>query len=461
MTSIAPAIEELCDDVCHRLDRGFPRWLARASALGLALALGGCPGETGTVTVSLTTAPGSTLLDGVQTLRLVLTNPRQETTAQRTATGFDLSLELPATDMTGALLVDGLDVSGILIANGASPPFPLGGINGRVVIYMAAPNTIGASPRLLDPARSELAIGVVQYGAILAGGKLGTGEPSDALAIYNAFDHTLLAGMAMPAARAAAAIAVGDRNITSIFGGRDSAGVPTGTLWRFDPSVAPSGAYLELGDKASFARADQLAVPIGGERFLVTGAPVAELFTLDGSVIAREEIATLPATGAAVVGNDGIPTAIFAGPDGVVRVRNNTFSSLSIPEAARAGASAVAVPGGKVLVACGGPAAIRIDAASGTGEVIPALPVTDKTACALAATGRHVLVAGGLVAGAVDGTAEIYDASTLALVASLPLVVPRANAIAVALPNDQILIAGGVDATGAPIATLELFTPAN
>jgi len=49
---------------------------------------------------------------------------------------------------------------------------------------------------------------------------------------------------------------------------------------------------------------------------------------------------------------------------------------------------------------------------------------------------------------------------TLAPLASLPLVVPRTGASALALPNDQILIAGGTDAAGAPIDTLELFTPA-
>jgi len=37
--------------------------------------------------------------------------------------------------------------------------------------------------------------------------------------------------------------------------------------------------------------------------------------------------------------------------------------------------------------------------------------------------------------------------------------VPRTHAVAHALPNDQILIAGGLDAAGAPVGTLELFTP--
>jgi hypothetical protein len=61
----------------------------------------------------------------------------------------------------------------------------------------------------------------------------------------------------------------------------------------------------------------------------------------------------------------------------------------------------------------------------------------------------------------VVATADIYDAMTLARVATAPLVVPRTDAEAVALPNGQILIAGGRDANGLPIGTLELFTPQN
>ncbi|NVB83058.1 MAG: hypothetical protein HOV81_32065, partial [Kofleriaceae bacterium] len=44
---------------------------------------------------------------------------------------------------------------------------------------------------------------------------------------------------------------------------------------------------------------------------------------------------------------------------------------------------------------------------------------------------------------------------------TVPLVVPRTAARAIALPNDQILLVGGTDANGAPIATIELFTPEN
>jgi hypothetical protein len=89
-----------------------------------------------------------------------------------------------------------------------------------------------------------------------------------------------------------------------------------------------------------------------------------------------------------------------------------------------------------------------------------AVPGYAKTGCAAAATARHLVIAGGTTSTGVDDRVDIFDAVTLAPVTTATLSVPRTGAVAVALPNDQVLIAGGVDAAGAPIATLELFTPA-
>jgi hypothetical protein len=150
-----------------------------------------------------------------------------------------------------------------------------------------------------------------------------------------------------------------------------------------------------------------------------------------------------------VLASDGAVTTIFAGPAGIVRFRADVFDTLATTD--QTGASVAALPDGRVIVACGTSGSVVIDAA--TGDSQPAsLPAIPTPGCALAATSRELVV--------VDGAAaEIYDATTLAPVATAPLVVPRTGATAVALPNDQVLIAGGVDATSAPITTLELFTP--
>ncbi|MGE5180539.1 MAG: hypothetical protein ACM31C_00685 [Acidobacteriota bacterium] len=415
----------------------------------LAAVLAACNGTSGTLAVSLATAPGSTVLDSADTLELILTNPHRVTTAHRGSGGFSIELDLPATNTTSSLIVDAFDASGALVATGASPAFPLGAIDAKVVIYMAAPDSIAAAPIALAPARSDVGTGTLAYGALFAGGRDASGAASDAVAIYNTYDHSLVAGMALPAARAGLVVGIGANDIAYLFGGSDASGAATDTLWRFDTNIAPNGAYVDYGDKAGFARADQLALPLGSDTFLVTGAPPAELSGLDGSLAPRSELAALPAAGATVLGTDGTVTTILAGAAGIVRFRTDMFDTLAAAD--QTGAAVTALPGGRVLVACGAGGGVVVDAATGGMQPV-AIPMTPRTGCALAATSRHLLVVGG-------ATAELYDATSLAYSMTIPLVAARTSARAVPLPNDQILIASGVDASGAPVDTLELFTP--
>ena len=91
--------------------------MSAMSATGaLALAVCACSGTTGTVKLDLATAPGSHVLDAVQKLRLTITNPHQVIETNRTASGFDLAVELDASGVAGALIVEGFDAGGALIA---------------------------------------------------------------------------------------------------------------------------------------------------------------------------------------------------------------------------------------------------------------------------------------------------------------------------------------------------------
>lgn len=434
----------------------------RAPSMGRAvlgaLALAACSGDAAVITVDLATAPGSTLLDSVQTLRMIITDPRRVVTAERTGNGFDLGFDVPAEGTSAAILVDGLDASGSVIASGATPNFAFGGVDGHVVVYMAAPNTVAIAPQALEPARSAIAAGTLVYGAAFAGGTLASGEASDAIAIYNSYDHTLVAGRPLPAPRAGLALGVGTLGLY-LFGGRNELGTPTQSLWRFDPQQAPSGVYFEYGEKPGFGRADERFVPTGNEHFLITGTPGAELLGLDGSMVAHDEVPSLPRDGVTVTANDGSIESFFVGADGVVRCRASTCELTALP--GRTSSRVVALPGGKVGVVCGSTTLVRIDAATVVAETIAGIPSVAKTGCAAAVTSRHLVIVGGTTASGIDDTVEIYDAATLARVAISTLAVPRTDAIAIALANDQVLIAGGLDAGGQPTATLELFTPAN
>jgi len=426
------------------------------------LAVAACADQSGTLTVTLTTAPSSHVLDAASELRLVLTNPHQVQTATRGASGFSLAIEVPASGATTSLIVDALDDTGAIVATGASPPFALGGSDAAVVVYMAAPNTIGAAPAALATARSAIAAGTLAYGAIVAGGLDPTGAASEAIEIYNAYNHTLIEGMTMPAARSAQILGVGDNGLVYLFGGDDSTGTATDSLWSFDTTAAPAGSYSDFGDKAGFARANAPAVPIASDEFLIGGTPGFDLLAPEGAITAVTQVPALPGAGASVEASDGTTTALFADQTGVVRYRAGAYDAPTIAGAARTGAAVIALSGGDFAIACGSPDGVQIDAATEAATPLTGVPGTAKTGCATAATAGVVLIAGGtLAAGGIDPTAAIYDAATFAPIATATLVVPRTGALALPLPNGQILIAGGVDASGAPIATLELFTPAS
>lgn len=413
----------------------------------ISLGLCACSGATGTVKLELATAPGSHVLDAVDRLRVTLAG--QVIEATRTTSGFDLALELDATGAAGALVVEGFDAAGTLVACGQSPRFPISAIDAHVVVYVAAPRSIAIAPATLTAARSDVVASALAFGAVIAGGRDASGVPSTSIAVYNAYDHSLVEGVALPAPRAGLAITATAAGQVFLFGGTGADGNPTGTLWRFDTTVAPNGAAYALSEDAGLARTGQLIVSLV-DRFLITGTPALELAAT--APAARSDIAGLPAAGAvAVSGNQ----AIFAGAP-IVRYHDGVFDTLT--GSAPIDAAAQGLPDGRVVFFGGGnPAsrdAIVVDA-DGTVTVIVDALATPRARPTIAATARQLLVAGGSDAvGAPIASAELFDVTTLAPLAILPML-QRSGGFAIALPDDQILLGGGVPAA----ATLELYTP--
>jgi hypothetical protein len=420
-----------------------------------ALALCACSGATGTLTVELAVAPDSQVLDAVTRLRVTLTNPLQVVEAARSSRGFDLSLEVDAVQDVGALIVEGLDSAGAVIACGQTPEFTVGAITARVVVYMAAPNSIALSPRSLSAALSEVATASLVFGAVIAGGRTSAGAPANGLAIYNAYDHSLVEGLPLPEARSGLAIAANSFGAVYLFGGTGPGGSPSGTLWRFDSTAAPRGGYVTVTDSAALARSRQLMVSIGSDRFLVTGMPALMLDR--GTLDQRNDIAALPPVGAPLTLPNGTAAAVFAG-DPLVLYRAGVFELL--PASSASDATAAALPDGRGVVVGGlvpvpQHDALLVDGDTGQVAVAVGLLATARSSPSVAATTRHLIVAGGTDAdGTPVATAEVFDARTLARVATLPIV-PRSGTFAIALANDQVLIGGGSPAS----AQLELFTP--
>jgi len=431
--------------------------------LAAALVLLAACANNGTVSISLVTAPGSTVLDNVETLDLTLTDPLTTATATRQGSGFSISFQIDSTQAAGQLIVEGLDATGTVIAVGESPPFPVDSLTASIAIFMAAPNSMAAAPVALDPPVDQLAVGALSFGVLFAGGRDASGAPQSEVAIYNAFDHALAQGQSLPEPRAAMAMATTSGAYAYFFGGTDATGAPQANDWYFDTTVAPAGGYADFGDKTGFERAAQTLLAVDANNFVLTGTPPALLGIQTGTATARTDIASLPAAGVATTGTDSQIEAIFVAASGVTRYRDaiDTFDTLPAPAVARDGASLVPLPSGLVGVFCGGADGATIDVVSGAVVSLAGVPSDTRTSgCAVAASSKYVVIAGGtLASGGVATTAEVFDATTFKPIATAPLVVPRTNATAMALPDGQVIVIGGDDATGAPIATIELFTP--
>lgn len=447
----------------------------RLSLAALAL-LAACQGETRTLSVALVTAPDDTVLATATHARVTLTSPRTVVEGDRTAAGFALDLEVPADGGSGALYVEAFDAAGDLVAVGQSPPFPVAAIEARVAIYLAPPMSSHLAPASLSPARTDLAVAALSYGAIFAGGVDADGAPVRDLTIYNAYTHELQLGEALPQARTGLTLAVGTAGYAYLFGGLDAGGAPSGVAWRFDTNSAPDGEYVQLLDAPTQARRATGVAPLGIDRFFITGAPPLVLSGLSGTLSVVDEPASLDGVARSIeaVPPDSTTAAVYtvivgdgAGATGVVRLLGADFTELAAPaSAARVGHGLVDL-GDDTLLALGGtvggvPVAdgIRIDPVAGTTTAVADLLATPRAGAAIARAGRYVVVAGGTDAGgALVPSLEVFDATTLAAVATIPMAVARTGAVAQGLTSGQVLIAGGVDADGAPVAALELFTP--
>jgi hypothetical protein len=448
--------------------------MLRALLLASALAVPGCEGQHGTLRVSLVTSPGSSLLAEVQTLRATLTEPYTVTQATRAADGLALDLEVPAEGRLATLTVEGFSAAGDRVAVGRTPPLPIGAITADLAVFMAPPMSVTPAATSLSSARTAIGAGLLPYGVLLAGGADSVGAATAHLEIYSAYSHSLIPGEPLPSARADLAVAIGATGLAYLFGGRDSAGTDTGTLWRFDTDAQPAGTHEQLADLPALARSGAVLAAVGSDRFLVSGQPVALVDGLAGSVQALASPARLPDV-AVSVQDDTLPGdpiySVFigaqAGATGIVRYSEGQFFDEPAPaDAQRTGHAAVPTPDDDVVAIGGGDtttllsSAIRVNPGARQVESFSDILLTPRRDAAIATNGTVLLVAGGTdSSGEVVAEVELIELSTLDHLGSTTLTVPRSGARAYPLPNGQILIVGGTDSSAAPTSILELFTP--
>src|SRR5436189_2542012 len=147
------------------------------------------------------------------------------------------------------------------------------------------------------------------------------------------------------------------------------------------------------------------------------------------------------------------------------QVPANTWAPTSDMSVARAGASAVLLYDGRMLITGGktdGGVSASAERFSPTGGAFLSTPSMARARANHTSTllddGR-VLVAGGVGAdGQAVSAAEIYDPHTNSWMAAAPMYRARAGHTATSLFDGRVVLAGG-DNAGAPIDSVELFDP--
>lgn len=447
-----------------RLARALPLLLVGAAACGVG-------GATGTFSLELVTAPGSTVLDGVTFARLTLSDPYTVVESARGGDGkFHLEMEVEAYGPPAQVTFEGIDAGGSLVVWGRSGVLPLGAFDANVRIYVAAPDTLAAAPVALDPPRTDMGIARFGFGVLMVGG-VGAGDVLlDRTEIYDIYAHELIPGDEAPAPRARPVVGAGVTGNAYLFGGRGAEG-DTGSVWVFNSNIEPEGAWSQSNDMPEFARSGVSITPVRADAYVITGDPP---LVLDGLVDGLAEIQNAPPLSgtATTVQREDVVRAVFAGAgtgtDGLVTLDDSGFTDqLGVAGAARVGHGAVIRRDATVLLLGGSldgtldATGFLIDPTASSFMSVGELLATPRSGAAIGGNGEYAIVAGGRDAGGnLLADAEIIDLGTLSRRTTLPLLVPRTGAIAAPLPTGQIMILGGVDAAGAPVGTIEIFTPA-
>jgi hypothetical protein len=134
----------------------------------------------------------------------------------------------------------------------------------------------------------------------------------------------------------------------------------------------------------------------------------------------------------------------------------------------RVNATATTMPSGDVLI-LGGKTAGGVEASglvispATTPPTVTPLPA----ALSVAREGHTASLSGGalVVCGGADGTGalqascDVLDGMTYALLRTVPLGTARRDQVAQVMENGLVVLAGGLGSDGAPLASIEIYTP--
>ena len=462
--------------------------------LALCLLLAACGGKSGTITLSIVTSPGDDPFADAAQVRFTVGDAMHVTTAPVSMGHFTFKVKSKPLDKPGPIIVEALDGSGNVVAHGQSPVLLLSAMDqGPVAIWVGRPGRVQPAAAMLpNPVAEAAAAEIPGLGVLVAGGRDANGTPLNTTAVYDIYTHSVIATAPLPRAVAGAVAAPVTGVHGVVYGGATSTGLgttgaPDTALSIFDPTVGV-GVWAALPTDAFTARSfANLTLLASGSALISGGADdsgaaldTAALVNPDGAV----RLTALPSPMAAARRGHAVAAAHFPDGDGAIlfgglsagstapvaeRLVGQAFAAYDVGALAnRVNATATTMPSGDVLV-LGGKTAAGVEASGLVISPMAAPPAVRTLPDALSVareghtaslTGNDLVVCGGADAtGAVQASCDVLDATTYERKATVPLGTARRDHVAEVMENGLVFLAGGLGSDGAPLGSIELYTP--
>lgn len=434
------------------------------SVLLLALHALGC-GEPALLDLKVVTPEGPDPLEGVDSLRLVVSDPPHETTIPlEDSTSFSVELELEVSSAVGTVVLEGTAAKQ-LVARGETPPMVLRPADDRLALLVAKAGALSRlRPTLQRAGREMVAVLVPAMGILLAGGMDHAGAPLASASVYDFFEHELRAVPPLPSPRAGAVGATCGSACAVVVTGADRTGLATRTL-RYD--LAGWTAFDD-GLSPPERRRDAAVVSLGDGTYLVAGGlglagPLDTVLLLDpGSSIAAPELKVLqsrthaarvrPAAAMATGGEVLLAGGQRPG-EPVAELFYTTswsFQQLSWPGPALGGGAAAVDLGDGRLAVVGGIAdgvPLRdgwiVEPATLQVTHLPDVLEQGRWGHRIVRLGAQLVVVGGMVETGLAVRAEVLAAKDLKPLAQPAMQQAREGLVATHLGRGSFLVAGG------------------
>lgn len=453
-----------------------------------------CGGKSGTITLSIVTSPGDDPFVDATQVRVTVGDAMHVTTAPVSMGHFTFKLKSKPIANPGPILVEALDGAGNVVAHGQSPVVSLAAMDqGPIAVWVGRPGRVQPAAAMLPkPVADVAAVNIPGLGVLLAGGRGSDGAPLPDTAVYDIYTHGVIQTAPLPRAVAGAAAAPVTSVHAVVYGGATSTGLgttgaPDGALSIFDPTVG-IGVWAALPTDAFTARSFANLTVLGSGNALLSGGAddtgaaldTAALVNPDGAVRLTALASPMAAArlGHAVAAAhfpDGDGAILFgglpAGSSGPVaeRLVGQSFAAYDVgAQDDRVGATATTMPSGDVLILGGKTAAgaqasgllISPGSAPPTVTPLPSILSVAREGHTASLTGNELVVCGGADAtGTPQASCDVIDAGSYALLRTVPLGTARRGHVAAVMDNGLVFLAGGTGVDGAPLASIELYTP--